>query len=217
MKTILTPILVSIALLFSVDALALKSDSQHLFGYTEYEKSGLSLFPQWLNVLSRHRDDLKTAIVDGQSCVSAKLDQCAMNEWLSFLDSLRSLSKAEQIKQVNLFANKKAYVLDIKNYGIEDYWATPKEFLKNNGDCEDYAIFKYMSLKWLGYDTSKMRVVVVQDTNLRIAHAVMAIERDDTIYILDNQISEVLPHTAIFHYVPVYSVNEEHWWMHVPN
>jgi len=207
----------SIALLFSVGALASKSNSHQLFGYTEYEKSGLSLFPQWVDVINRHLDDLKGAKVGGQSCEEGKLNQCTLNEWLAFLDGLRHLSRAEQIKQVNLFANKKAYILDMKNYGVEDYWATPNEFIKNNGDCEDYAIIKFMSLKWLGYDASKMRVVVVQDTNLRIAHAVMAIERDDTIYILDNQISEVLPHTAIFHYVPVYSVNEEKWWMHVPN
>ena len=207
----------SIALLCSVDALALKSNSHYLFGYTEYEKSGLSLFPQWVDVISRHLDDLKNAGDSNQTCLAGQPNQCALKEWLAFLNEIRHLSMDKQIKQVNLFANKKAYVLDIKNYGMEDYWATPKEFLKNEGDCEDYAIIKFLSLKLLGYDTSQMRIVLVQDTNLRIAHAVMAIGRDDTVYILDNQISEVLPDTAIFHYVPVYSVNEEKWWMHVPN
>ena len=207
----------SIALLCSVDALALNSNSHHLFGYTEYEKSGLSLFPQWVDVINRHREGLKNAEGGTQACVAGQLNQCALNEWLAFLDGIRDLPMDEQIKRVNLFANKKPYVLDIKNYGMEDYWATPKEFFKNNGDCEDYAIIKFLSLKRLGFDTSQMRVVVVQDTNLRIAHAVMAIERDDTIYILDNQISEVLPDTEIFHYVPIYSVNETQWWMHVPN
>jgi predicted transglutaminase-like cysteine proteinase len=32
--------------------------------------------------------------------------------------------------------------------------ATPKEFLLNSGDCEDYAIIKMLSMKWLGYDTN---------------------------------------------------------------
>ena len=69
----------------------------------------------------------------------------------------------------------------------------------------------------LGYDAGSMRVVIVQDTNLRIPHAVMAIEDDEDILILDNQIEEVISHADIFHYVPVYSVNEKNWWMHIPN
>jgi len=74
-----------------------------------------------------------------------------------------------------------------------------------------------LSLKELGFDTEKMRVVVVQDTNLRTLHAVMSLERDGDILILDNQIKEVISHQHIFHYVPVYSVNESNWWMHLPN
>ena len=73
-----------------------------------------------------------------------------------------------------------------------------------------------LSLKQLGFDTNKMRVVVVQDTNQRIAHAVMAIDRQNDILILDNQVSQVMSHRNIFHYVPVYSVNETSWWMHLP-
>jgi predicted transglutaminase-like cysteine proteinase len=122
-----------------------------------------------------------------------------------------------QIKLVNKYANQKEYILDIENYGIADYWATPKEFLLNSGDCEDYAIIKMLSMKWLGYDLNAMRVVVVQDTNLRVAHAVMAIKNNNDIFILDNQIEEVISHADIFHYVPVYSLNKDNWWMHVPD
>ena len=64
------------------------------------------------------------------------------------------------------------------------------------------------------FDVSKMRVVVVQDTNQRIAHAVMSLDTRDDILILDNQIEEVMSHRDIFHYVPVYSVNEQIWWNH---
>ena len=33
---------------------------------------------------------------------------------------------------------------DISNYGVEDYWANIKEFLRNSGDCEDYAILSFL-------------------------------------------------------------------------
>ena len=184
-----------------------------LFGYKEIQKQNLILFPQWLSVLERHILNQK----DADSCRSAKFNQCHLKQWQAFLKGIKHLPVNQKIKQVNKYANEKEYILDIENYGVVDYWATPKEFLGNSGDCEDYAIIKMLSMKWLGYDINSMRVVVVQDTNLRIAHAVMAIERNNDILILDNHIEEVISHAAIFHYVPVYSVNENNWWMHVPN
>jgi len=184
-----------------------------LFGYQQIQKNNLSLFPQWLSVIERHLLNLN----DSDDCQSTRFNQCHLKQWQAFLKSIKPLPVMQQIKRVNSYANEKKYILDIENYGIADYWAAPKEFLINSGDCEDYAIIKMLSMKWLGYDIDMMRVVVVQDTNLRIPHAVMAIENDNDILILDNQIDEVISHADIFHYVPVYSVNESHWWMHVPN
>ena len=184
-----------------------------LFGYLEIERTNVDMFPQWLSVLERHLLEVSGS----RSCKSTRFNQCHLQQWQAFLKSIKQLPVLQQIKLVNRYANEKEYILDIENYGVADYWATPKEFLLNNGDCEDYAIVKMLSMKWLGYDISAMRVVVVQDTNLRIAHAVMAIENEGDILILDNQIEEVISHAAIFHYVPVYSLNETNWWMHVPN
>lgn len=185
----------------------------NLFGYQEIQKQNLDLFPQWLSVLERHVLSLN----ESGSCESVRFNQCHLQQWQAFLGSIRSLPVIQQIKQVNKYANEKEYILDIENYGMADYWATPDEFLSNSGDCEDYAIIKMLSMKWLGYDVDSMRVVVVQDTNLRVPHAIMAIENNHDILILDNQIEEVISHVDIFHYVPVYSVNQGHWWMHVPN
>lgn len=121
-----------------------------------------------------------------------------------------------QVQKVNEFANQQEYILDIDNYGVDDYWATPKEFLYNNGDCEDYAIIKMMSLKMLGFDMHKIRLIILQDTNLRVPHAVLAIEAQNDVLIMDNQIEEVVSHKYILHYVPVYALNEDRWWMFLP-
>lgn len=200
-------------LIISLPVPAAHKPPEHLFGYQEFSRSDLSLFPQWLSVLKRHMMDMTP---QGQ-CDTPVFNQCHLKNWLAFLDSIRSLSADEQLRKVNEYANQKEYILDMENYGIEDYWATPKQFLQNSGDCEDFAIIKMLSLEQLGFDAQQMRVVVVQDTNLRIAHAVMSINSGEDILILDNQIKEVISHRAIFHYVPVYSVNETHWWMHLPN
>lgn len=209
MQYITTLLLISL----SFSAVALNNPPNALFAYKEVPRSNLKLFPQWLSVLERH---MKEMTPEGQ-CDARIFNRCHLREWLSFLQSIRHMSTDEQIRKVNSYANNKEYILDIENYGLGDYWATPKQFLQNNGDCEDYVIIKMMSLKQLGIDVNKMRVVVVQDTNQRIAHAVMSIDRHNDILILDNQIEEVISHRDIFHYVPVYSVNENNWWMHLPD
>ena len=194
------------ACLFSCTALA------GLFGYQETQRNDMKIFPQWLSVLERQ---LKDNIPEGL-CQTRVLDSCHFKQWQVFLDGLRPLPASEQIRRVNAYANQQAYVLDIENYGSEDYWATPRQFLYNNGDCEDYAIIKLFSLKQLGYDVARMRIVVLQDTNLRIPHAVLAVEYQGDTLILDNQVPEVISQRYIVHYVPIYAVNEQHWWMYLP-
>lgn len=184
-----------------------------LFGYQESARDNMELFPQWRSVLERHIRDLSLK----KDCSQGDFEQCKFVNWLKFLDQIKGLPEIQKIQRVNEFVNKGLYVLDRENYGIEDYWATPREFLLLNGDCEDYAITKMLSLERIGVDVNRMRVVVVQDTNLRIPHAVMSVDQGKDILILDNQIKEVISHKYIYHYVPVYSINEKSWWMHIPN
>jgi len=183
-----------------------------LFGYRQAPRADVEVFPQWMQALERHlADDLR----DGD-CDDTRLNACHMREWQDFLSEIRDLPEREQLERVNHYANNKNYVLDLDNYGLLDYWAIPREFLFNGGDCEDYAIAKMMSLRWLGYSPDQMRIVVLQDTNLRIAHAIMAVATENDILILDNQAEEVMSHRKIIHYAPVYSISESRWWMHLP-
>jgi len=183
-----------------------------LFGYKENERENLNIFPQWLSVLERN---IKLNAPQG-NCETNELDQCHVKNWFGYLNSIRHLSKIKQINKVNFYANEHDYILDIENYGVNDYWATPGEFLNNSGDCEDYAITKMLSLKILGFDMRGIRLVVLQDTNLRIPHAVLAVSMKNDILILDNQVAEVVSHKHVLHYVPVYAVNEKNWWMFIP-
>jgi len=183
-----------------------------LFGYQETPQQDTSSFTQWISMLERHlTEDLPPG-----DCDSPTLNHCHLQEWHRFLDSIRGSSKAKQLQAVNRYANNKRYVLDIDNYGLEDYWAVAREFLNNGGDCEDYAITKLFSLLWLGFPLDSLRVVVLQDTNLRVPHAILAYYHNNDILILDNQIQEVIDHRSIVHYVPVYAINEHGWWIYTP-
>ena len=71
-------------------------------------------------------------------------------------------------------------------------------------------------MRWLGYPQESLRIVVVQDTNLRVPHAVLAVQDGKDVLILDNQVPSIVPQRDVVHYAPVYSVNEKSWWLHLP-
>jgi predicted transglutaminase-like cysteine proteinase len=183
--------------------------AQNLFHSSERMSSSLEDFPKWNSVVDRGKDDELGSVACSDMSKACQLE--------NFLLSIKELPAKEQIKRVNSYHNKQRYVEDMPNWGVSDYWATLVEFLKRNGDCEDYAIAKYISLKKLGFDVDNLRIVVLHDQNLRLMHSVLAVYEDDKIYILDNQIKSVLEDTRIHHYTPIYSINERHWWRHLPS
>ena len=186
---------------------------QSYFINHEVEYNTLTNFPKWTGVLSRYFKDAKPL---EPPCGPSTYNPCKLKEWNDFLDSQRSKTLSEQVESVNSYINRSAYILDINNWGINDYWATPFEFQRRNGDCEDYAIAKYMSLRSLGVPADKLRVVILQDLNLGIMHAVLIVFVGSDVMVLDNQSPHVKNALNIYHYKPIYSINEEHWWKHIP-
>jgi predicted transglutaminase-like cysteine proteinase len=171
----------------------------------------IALFPKWSGTLNRYFDERKLG--DGD-CESSFFNRCHLREWSKFLDSIRNRDRVTQVHEVNRYMNRVRYIVDPRNYGVRDYWATPKEFLSRDDDCEDYAIAKYLSLRALGFPPSQLRVVILQDLNLKLAHAILVVSLSDRALVLDNQIRTVVNARAIHHYKPIYSINEEFWWLH---
>lgn len=182
-----------------------------LFGTSETRSANIDLFPKWKGTLARYFDERH--LIDAP-CESSRFNRCHLAEWSRFLKGLANRSPMDQIVAVNARMNRKRYILDPKNYGVNDYWATPRQFLERHGDCEDYAIAKYMSLRALGFDASRLRIVVLKDMNLGLAHAVLVVYDAGRAYVLDNQIKTVVPADRVYHYKPYYSINESYWWLH---
>jgi predicted transglutaminase-like cysteine proteinase len=129
-----------------------------------------------------------------------------------------------RIKAVNDFYNQRlAYMEDIDNWGVEDYWASPLEGLgKGAGDCEDYAIGKYFTLTTLGIPHAKLRMVYVRASipgapNGYVAHMVLAYyptpEADPLV--LDNLQPGIHPASERPDLSPVFSFNAEGLWQGV--
>jgi predicted transglutaminase-like cysteine proteinase len=200
------PLAAAFALALAWAAPASAQETPRLFGTTEIRSDNIRPFPKWTDMLARHHAEEKRG---DPACTPTRFVHCGIADWLAFLDLERRKDRRTQITEVNSFLNQHPYVLDKLNY-----WETPREFAVLDGDCKDYAIAKYFSLRYLGWSESELRVVVVQDLNLRVAHAVLAVYTDGTILILDNQIRQVVHADTIRHYLPYYSINESSWWLH---
>ena len=175
-----------------------------IFGSIELFSAKTKRFPKWLGMLDRFAGGQKP-------CESPT---CTSKGWNEFIANLQGEDLPTQLKEVNRAFNAHRYILDINNWGEEDYWATPYQFLKKHGDCEDYAISKYFTLKALGVPVEDMRVVALQDLNLNLGHAVLVVYVGDQPMMLDNQIASVVPANSVRHYNPVFSINEAGWWLH---
>jgi predicted transglutaminase-like cysteine proteinase len=178
----------------------------------ETRSNNLNPFIRWTSMLVRAAEE--AARLESAECRFAGTAACSYQEWLRFLDTLRGLSKWEQLVAVNGYINARAYVPDEKNWGVPDHWATPGEFLSRSGDCEDFAIAKFFSLKHLGWANDDLRIAAVKDLKLGAGHAVLVVYLAGTTWLLDNQLKNVTDLEQVRHYEPVYSINGSHWWLH---
>ena len=70
-----------------------------------------------------------------------------------------TLTEREKVAVINSFFNRLCWISDIGQWSSTDYWATPLEVLAaGGGDCEDFAIAKYFSLKAAGIAPEKLRI-----------------------------------------------------------
>ncbi len=183
-----------------------------LFQSREVKAVKMTAFKQWLAVMDRYAGERP---LENGPCAGNRI-VCNIVDWKAFVATLDGKDRLSQLEEVNRYANTHPYIQDIANWGLPDYWETPKEFLDRHGDCEDYAIAKFYSMRALGMGNDTLRVVVLQDLNLRIPHAILVAYVGGQPYVLDNQIPQVVPADVIRHYRPFYSINEENWWLHRP-
>ena len=179
-----------------------------LFGTREIRSTNVKPFKKWRRVMARYQRQRK---LERKPCNSGP---CPLQRWKKFLASLKGQDRRHQIAAVNRYLNEVRYIPDKRNNGKSDYWSTPKEFFARGGDCEDYAIAKYLSLRALGFDTNSMRLVILQDRSVGLAHAVLVLEHGGEMLMLDNQIKKVVAANKVRHYQPYYSINEKYWWLH---
>jgi predicted transglutaminase-like cysteine proteinase len=213
----------ALATVLSLCALPAATRAETPFDETQ-SGAEFSQFPAWKQVLA----DMASAKAPVRGVIPASLDgdqpqaacaderRCAPQEWTDFLDTLGGKSRHEQIEAVNRWVNQKPYVEDMANWGVADYWETPGEFLAHGGDCEDFAITKYFSLVRLGVPAEDLRLTIVRDSDLGAYHAVLEVRDQDQAWLMDNQLADVVPVSAMPRYQTIYALNAQGWWMDLP-
>lgn len=175
-----------------------------LFRTRELPSANLTSFSKWRDMLLRFERELA-------ACTP---DRCRLGEWQQLVASLHGRNAMAQLKLVNKAVNGHRYVEDWANWELADYWATPLQFLDRSGDCEDFAIAKYLALRASGMPAEDMRIVIVRDHERQRMHAILAVYVRGRALILDSLYDAIVEADVINHYEPIYSINEQGWWLH---
>lgn len=140
--------------------------------------------------------------------------------WRKLVEETKDLSDQEKLNKVNTFFNRRIlYQTDMEIYKQEDYWASPLEFMgRGTGDCEDFAIAKYMTLLALGIKNEHLRLAYVRfksGNTAPIAHMVLGYYADpaDEPVILDNMVTSIRPASMRSDLQPVFSFNSDGLWV----
>lgn len=137
--------------------------------------------------------------------------QARILDWEALIKSSAALPELDKLNEVNRFFNRKVrFVDDIQLWRENDYWATPVEMLiKGAGDCEDYSIAKYFTLRRLGIPSEKLRITYVKALNYNQAHMVLTYYASPSAepLVLDNLINDIRPASQRKDLLPVYAFN----------
>jgi predicted transglutaminase-like cysteine proteinase len=163
---------------------------------------------KWLGVERRLDDErVQLALCDGdrERCVSP-----AALRLLAIVDNARAREGRARLGEINRAINLAIRPMsDLAQYGQIDVWSSPLvTFAHGAGDCEDYAIAKYVALRLAGVDADDLRLVVMHDAIRGEDHAVAAARLDGHWLTLDNNRMAMVEDVNMRNYRPLFVLDE---------
>jgi predicted transglutaminase-like cysteine proteinase len=163
---------------------------------------------KWLGVARKLEDErVQLALCDGAR------DNCASPAALQFLtivDSGRARDGRARLGEINRAINLAIRPMsDLAQYGEVDVWSSPLvTFYRGAGDCEDYAIAKYVALLEAGIAADDLRIVILHDTLSGEDHALTAARLDGHWLMLDNRRMAMIEDTSVRNYRPLFVIDQ---------
>lgn len=180
----------------------------------EVVSDNLAVLPQWSDLLRRMEADS-----DRLAACDADIEHCASNRWVAWigkLRSLQSLSTDEVLVAVNRYVNAYPPKDDPDNYQLQEYWASPTEFLEKSGDDEDAAVMKYFMLRHHGIAATSLRIVRLWDSlEGRQETVLLFASPGGEFQVLSRRQELLFPLSQMRYSTPVYGVNEQHYWFYI--
>ncbi len=139
--------------------------------------------------------------------------------WEKLLLEAARLPEQARIDKIHrFFQHHLQYETDLQIWGQKDYWATPLETLgTGRGDCEDWAIAKYFSLRLVGIAEPHLRLIYVRHENSTTSepHVVLGchVAAAAELLILDSRFPRVFPLSRRSDLKPLFSFNSENLWI----
>src|ERR1700692_1390132 len=173
--------------LLSPGSAVLVRKSTEPFGVFAFRLSGGGVWVKGLGGRRRLDDEsVQLALCDGDR------DRCVSPSALRFLaivDNARARDGRARLGEINRAINLAIHPMsDLAQYGEIDVWSSPLvTFANGAGDCEDYAIAKFVALRQTGISPEDLRIVIMRDTIRGEDHAVAAVRLDGHWLMLDNR------------------------------
>jgi predicted transglutaminase-like cysteine proteinase len=179
------------------------------FGLLAHQLSEGGLRDKWQGVERQLDDELLVLALceeDRSRCGS----QAAL-QFLAIVDIARGREGRARLGEINRAINLAIRpVSDLAQYGSIDVWSPPlATFASGSGDCEDYAIAKYVALRIAGIATEDLRLLIVRDTRLQEDHAVVAARLDGRWLMLDNRRMAMVEDAQIRNYRPTFAIDQD--------
>jgi predicted transglutaminase-like cysteine proteinase len=132
-------------------------------------------------------------------------------QFLRLIGAVNAKSGRARFEEANRAVNMAIrYVSDYSQHGEADRWSAPlASFATAKGDCEDYAIAKYVVLREAGVARENLQLVLVRDRAVRQDHAVLAARLDDRWLILDNRQAPLIEDSKASSFTPLFAINHD--------
>ena len=178
------------------------------FGLLASALSWGGLRDKWLDVARRLDDErVQLALCDGdrERCVSP-----AALQFLAIVDNARARDGRARLGEINRAINLAIRPMsDLAQYGAIDVWSSPLvTFTTGAGDCEDYAIAKFVALRQAGISPDDLRIVIMRDTIRGEDHAVAAVRLDGHWLTLDNRRMAMIEDADVRNYRPLFVIDQ---------
>src|SRR4029079_3845401 len=171
------------------------------FGLFTFRAPEGALWRKWRGLesdITKEQAVLEHCRTDAENCPSHAA------QFLRVIKAVKAKSGPDQLDEANRAVNMAIhYMSDYAQHGEADRWSAPlASFATGKGDCEDYAIAKYVALSESGFPRDDLRLVLARDGAVRQDHAVLAARLDGHWLILDSRRSDLMNDSQVTSLTP---------------